>query len=543
MVGNLKHFFSPPVFDEEDKTYRARILNIILLIMTPLSVIAAVNAWLVINDRGLFFGILSVSIFLLLAWILLRFRYLVLSSFLLPASLLIIFTFICYTTNGIHSAELLGFVMAMSLAGLLLGRRWPVIFALVASLSLGWVNYAEVNGIIVTPFSGKASYGEWLNASFLLLVLGFVNQFTIGYLTDNLRRARLHEQALTQSNRQLEATQESLQARTAGLATVAALGERLNTLLNLETMLPELVNQVKNSFGYAEVRVYLLDQVAQTLVPQFETTDQSESIPLGSIESLAAQAARSRQVLTAIEEVTAGPGVGIAAPIMLEQRVLGVLYGQAGPEIGVDEGTINIWRSLANQVAVAINNAHRFAETERSLAEARSLQEQYIQRTWQTRAEREQEHTYQRQGEPELPEPIKAQLKQLAQSQQQAAPVRPEEGADYTAVVAPIKLQNQVIGTMEFHELNQSRRWSEQELSLVQVIADQVAQTAENLRLFDETRERAAREATIREISDKLRAAPTLDRLLETAARELGQQLGVRHTVLELGIETDRGEK
>jgi GAF domain-containing protein len=93
---------------------------------------------------------------------------------------------------------------------------------------------------------------------------------------------------------------------------------------------------------------------------------------------------------------------------------------------------------------------------------------------------------------------------------------------------------------MEFHELTPTRQWSEQELALVQAIAEQVAQTAENLRLFEDTQERAGREANIREITDKLRAAPNLDALLETASRELGQRLGVPQTVLELGVETEQ---
>ena len=73
----------------------------------------------------------------------------------------------------------------------------------------------------------------------------------------------------------------------------------------------------------------------------------------------------------------------------------------------------------------------------------------------------------------------------------------------------------------------------------MQAVTDQVGQTAENLRLFNETRERGRREQAIREVTDKLRAAPNLDMLLEIAAREIGQRLGVRHTVLELGTEAE----
>lgn len=65
----------------------------------------------------------------------------------------------------------------------------------------------------------------------------------------------------------------------------------------------------------------------------------------------------------------------------------------------------------------------------------------------------------------------------------------------------------------------------------------QTSVAVKNLLLLDQTHHRVRHERDIREFTDKLRAAPNLDRLLETAARELGQRLGVRHTVLELGLE------
>ena len=65
----------------------------------------------------------------------------------------------------------------------------------------------------------------------------------------------------------------------------------------------------------------------------------------------------------------------------------------------------------------------------------------------------------------------------------------------------------------------------------------QTSVAVNNLLLLDQTYYRVRHERDIREITDKLRAAPNLDRLLEIAARELGQRLGVGHTVLELGIE------
>jgi GAF domain-containing protein len=47
----------------------------------------------------------------------------------------------------------------------------------------------------------------------------------------------------------------------------------------------------------------------------------------------------------------------------------------------------------------------------------------------------------------------------------------------------------------------------------------------------------ARREQTIREITEKMRAATSLDQLIQTAAQELGQRFGAEYTLVELGIE------
>lgn len=152
-----------------------------------------------------------------------------------------------------------------------------------------------------------------------------------------------------------------------------------------------------------------------------------------------------------------------------------------------------------------------------ALAEARTAQARYLEQAWG------QEKTAQRQA--------------LYHYQRSGALPWNSETQSQDALAVPIQLQNQTIGVIQLHETDHPQPWNERELALVKAVAEQIAQAAENLRLFEETRERAGREQAIREITDKLRAAPNLDTLLETAARELGQRLGVRHTVLELGIE------
>ena len=68
-------------------------------------------------------------------------------------------------------------------------------------------------------------------------------------------------------------------------------------------------------------------------------------------------------------------------------------------------------------------------------------------------------------------------------------------------------------------------------------MVDQVAQAAENLRLVNETQERASREQFINQVSEKLRRAPDMETLLQTGVTELARILGPARTFVHLNTE------
>jgi GAF domain-containing protein len=107
-------------------------------------------------------------------------------------------------------------------------------------------------------------------------------------------------------------------------------------------------------------------------------------------------------------------------------------------------------------------------------------------------------------------------------------------------------LGDRTIGALQLHRAGTAasditergnQRWNDADLNFVQAVLDQVAQSAENLRLFEETQERAGRERVIREVTDRLRVAPNLDRLLEIATTEISHLFPVAHAELSLHVE------
>lgn len=351
--------------------------------------------------------------------------------------------------------------------------------------------------------------------------------------------------------------EQRVASRTHRLEVSATLGERLSSILNQAELLNEVVNQIKDSFGYYHAHIYLLDDKSENLVVAAGTGEagaemkaKSHSIRLDAPTSLVARAARTSEIVTVdnvreAEDWLPNPLLPdtyaeMAVPIVLEGRVVGVLDVQEDELAGLDEGDANLLRSLANQVAVTIRNARLFNEVETALAEAHAAQARYLEQAWDKTkiVTRRGQYHYQRPDAPILAEATLATAKQQALAQHQPAIISINgSDSDSQPVVAPVTLRNTLIGALQLHPAQAEQQWTEDDLAIVEAIAEELAQTAENLRLFEETRERAGREHAIREITDKLRAAPNLDALLETAARELGQQLGVRHTVLELGLE------
>jgi GAF domain-containing protein len=99
----------------------------------------------------------------------------------------------------------------------------------------------------------------------------------------------------------------------------------------------------------------------------------------------------------------------------------------------------------------------------------------------------------------------------------------------------PVVVQNEPIGHLAV-EMPSQRILSPDEQELLAAVAQQLAQKAENLRLFEQTQERAAREQIAHQITDKVRASRDIESALKTAAEELAKSLGVARAVIDLRL-------
>ncbi len=475
----------------------------------------------------------------------------------------------------LDQANIGGEVERVAYAPLVVGNKTAIVFGVLLSTAatinlrdqLVTITLIVVGVLTVLGTLSALGWGRKFIVRPIAALVAGAEQITAGQLDGVVPgvtyRDEIGQLATTFNNMtaQLRQTLESLENRTRSLEILMKISEHLVAILNLETLLAEVVNQIKDNFNYYHAHIYLLDKIKERLIVAegtgfagAEMKAKGHSIPLNAPASLVARAARTGEIVRVdnvreAEDWLPNPLLPntyseMAVPISLEGQVVGVLDVQQDKIAGLDDGDANLLRSLANQVAVAIRNARQFAEVEAALAEAHALQRRYLAESWdRTRVTRKSVGRVQFSlGESTtLGEGIIASAQQQALSHQKPAMValngQQDDPVIHYALVAPVMLRDVMIGDLQLHGIEPERAWAESELALINAVIDQVAQTAENLRLLDETQERASREQLVSQISNKMRHAPDMESLLKVAVAELARVLSPARTFVHLDAE------
>ncbi|MEJ5309531.1 MAG: PAS domain-containing protein [Anaerolineae bacterium] len=218
----------------------------------------------------------------------------------------------------------------------------------------------------------------------------------------------------------------------------------------------------------------------------------------------------------------------LALPLRSREGVIGALTIQSTEAAAFSQDDITVLQALADQLANAIENIRLFEQTQTALRDLEMVQRQYVRETWSGRQVSTLFTDYEvtRPGVPPLQDVnVLPEIQEVLTRQEAVALSGNAPALDHAALVAPISLRDQIIGALGIHDEDQKRRWTEDEIALVETIAERMGIVAETLRLLEETQRRAARERLTREITDQIRGALSVDEAIQRALQQLGQAL------------------
>lgn len=175
--------------------------------------------------------------------------------------------------------------------------------------------------------------------------------------------------------------------RNEGLSLIARVGQRIAARLDPPELFATTVEELHGRLSYDHASVFLLDQHDPRWLVKRATASRWPGNPPGhrqSIETgLLGEAARSRQMafsnnVADDRRYVPVPGADdlraeIATPIVLGDRLIGVL--DLASRHALNERDATAVRIVADQLAVAVDNARLFGDTQQALGEARLLYE------------------------------------------------------------------------------------------------------------------------------------------------------------------------
>ena len=199
----------------------------------------------------------------------------------------------------------------------------------------------------------------------------------------------------------------------------------------------------------------------------------------------------------------------IALPLIAGGHALGALDVQSTRENAFSEDVTETLQGMANQVAVALENARLFQETQQALKEIRTSQKAQLSKDW--------DEALDSQGNLEFSVGEKA-------------------SSDEPTYSVPLALRDQVIGEITFEG---NLDWSSDEKGWVEAVATQAALALENARLLEESQQVALQERLVAEITGKIWSSNTTDGILKTVINDLGSALGATEAIIELSLEDE----
>ncbi|MGD8402017.1 MAG: GAF domain-containing protein [Anaerolineales bacterium] len=376
------------------------------------------------------------------------------------------------------------------------------------------------------------------------------------------------------------------------IQTAAEIARDISSALNLDELLLKAVNLILERFNFYHASIFLIDPSEKNAVIREATGEagmqlkrMSHKLAVGSKSIVGFVSGQGEPLV--VNDITkdatylpnpmlADTRAEAAIPLKIGDRILGVLDVQSTIPYSFSPNDVNIFQTLADQLAIAVNNTELFAETQEHLSQHRLLHhittsaasgttlEEALDsaveglqvtlggdRVAVLLADEECKHLVVKawigysEDASDLIIPFGSGITGWAATHRKTLRINDiSQDTRYIQVSSntrselalPLIFRNDLLGVLNV-ESEQTGAYNENDEEMLGTLAGSLAAIIANARLVDQIRKQAERERLLHEISNKIRRSTDMHTILSTTVQELHRVTGAQKAQIKIGFE------
>jgi len=333
--------------------------------------------------------------------------------------------------------------------------------------------------------------------------------------------------------------------RTRGLMTAAEVSRTTTAVLDLNELLPQVVELMSERFDLYYVGLFLVDELGKHAVLRAGSGPAgAQMLAQGWRLEVGSDSMIGRCVATGRPDIQLDVGEAavhfsnpylprtrseLALPLRAGGQILGAMTVQSEQEAFFADEDITVLQTVADQVANSVRNARLFQQLEDSLLAQQHAYGELTREAWKNLLLTQSDWGFlsDRQTTKPAGDMWRPEMHTALRTGETAT------GETGNTLAIPLHVRDQVIGVVDGRKPDGSA-WTDDEIDLLSALTDQLNVALESARLYLDTQRHAAQEQLIGEVTSRIRESLDIETVLKTTASEIRQALDLDTLVIRL---------
>ena len=485
------------------------------------------------------------------------------AKLIVPLALIAAIAIIAVNTNGLRDISIVGLPLVLVIAALLLGKRamWVVApIAVITALVIAVLDLTSSRAIT------KVGIDDAIIIIVLLMGCSAIIQALINRLTETINKLQKNEKIQLEENRELNELRQSLEERvsqrTAELDTanqfnlrrarqfeaISQVVKAISSIQDLDTLMPRITQVISEQFNTYHTGIFLLDNEREFAVLRASNSmggqkmlERGHKLQVGQtgIVGFVTATGRARIALDVGTDAAYfdNPDLPdtrseIALPLRYSGQIIGALDVQSLDANAFGQDDIEALTTLADQVAVTINNTLILEEARKSLNESQSAFGNFTRDSWKIMQPKSLGLGFQLKESVVTPLDQPLTGKHIQEAVASGATVISDKDNGGSNLTIPIRLRGKTIGIINLRTAQQ--KLTSDDADIAESVTERLSLAIETALLIQTTQHRADVERITSDISSRINSSTRFETILQTAAQELSRALGGSDVLVQI---------